>query len=138
MDAAGNKLAELRPSSIAKGRRCTPVSVTSADGGAVRICKEDLMSAETPVIVQPTGPAAPICKRVSKHGRCLGRPRGSSPSNVRYATKRGRSPKAPSVTSCPTDARRWVDVVVGGGKHAKRCRCTAPGNKRYLKSQECK
>jgi hypothetical protein len=124
---------------LRRGGKCTAVEMTTADGTKALICKEDLVSeVATAPTVAPMVAMAPSCKKLSKHGRCLGRPRGSSPKNVRYVTKRGRTPKQPQATSCPADSRHWVDVTVGGGKKARRCRCTAAGNKRYLKSSECR
>ena len=81
---------------------------------------------------------APRCKRLTKHGKCVGRPSGSSPDNVNYRTKKGKRPKELKVASCPVDSRTWVDVTTGGGKKGKRCRCTAPGNRRYLENSKCK
>jgi len=81
---------------------------------------------------------APRCKRLTKHGKCVGRPSGSSPKNANYATKTGNRPKQPKAASCPREARQWVSVTTGGGKSGKRCRCTSSGNRRYLKNSECK
>ena len=81
---------------------------------------------------------APRCKRLTKHGKCVGRPSGSSPKNSNYATKKGSRPKQPKASSCPVDSRTWVSVTTGGGKKGRRCRCTASGNRRYLKNSECK
>ena len=111
---------------------CTPVSMEDKDGNSVVVCKESI--AESLPKVQVT---QRYCKRRGKDGRCLGRPRNSSSRNPNYRTKKGARVKPTRVTSCPVDQREWVTVKTGGGKRGKRCRCTAPGNSRFLKNSEC-
>lgn len=69
--------------------------------------------------------------------RPRGRPRGSSPSNPTYTTRKGHRAKSPKTTFCPRENRGWVMATVGGGKQARRCRCNAPGNSRFLRNSEC-
>ena len=145
-EARATALAGLPKGRIGR-RKCTPVEANyDVEGRKVIVCKEDLVVKDLPnvkdlgaaVMAETTAAPTGECKRRTKNGRCVGRPRGSSPKNTNYVTKKGKRVDAPNVSFCPADSRQWVDVTVGGGKKARRCRCTAPGNQRYLKNSECK
>lgn len=98
--------------------KCTPVTIFSpALDGEISVCKEQLTEVR----------------------RRRGRPRGSSPKNIAYKTKKGSRANAPKTPFCPRDKRTWVSIT-RNGKKEKRCRCNMPGkggNRRYLKNTEC-
>jgi len=131
-------------SSLSGKTKCTPVRVESkVDGKEVTVCQEDL--ANVKIVPEAEAPRMQTCKRISKNGKCLGRPRGSSPKNKNYKTKKGESVEFPfkkpafsdKPPKCPAGQAKWVPVTVGGGKKAQRCRCFAPDNKRYVENKEC-
>ena len=122
---------------LAGKNRCTPVKVFSrVEDRELTVCKEDIKD-EAISGIDNSVAEAPLAPLGSVTPRRRGRPRGSSPSNPNYATKKGRRAKAPGATFCPREHRQWVMATVGGGVKAKRCRCNAPGNSRFLRNSEC-
>lgn len=99
------------------------------------VCQEDIVEEKPAVLL--SGIDNGLAESTPTPKRRRGRPRGSSPSNSAYTTKRGTRAKSPSTTFCPRENRHWVTATVGGGKQAKRCRCNAPGNSRFLPNREC-
>lgn len=127
---------------LAGKNRCTPVRVFSrVEDKELIVCKEDIKEDNIESIggleEVPVAETAPLVNVPSVSPRRRGRPRGSSPLNPNYSTKKGRRAKAPSATFCPRENRQWVMATVGGGVKAKRCRCNAPGNSRFLKNSDC-
>jgi len=123
---------------LAGKNRCTPVKVFSrVEDRELTVCKEDIKDEDVVRGIDNSVVEAPLAPLGNVPQRRRGRPRGSSPANPNYATKKGRRAKAPGATFCPRESRQWVMATVGGGKKARRCRCNAPGNSRFLANREC-
>ena len=131
-----------KKSRLAGKNKCTTVRVFSrVEDRELMVCQEDIVEEKPAVLLN--GIDNGLAESVSEmpysapSKRPRGRPRGSSPSNSTYTTRKGRRAKAPTTTFCPRENRHWVTATVGGGKQAKRCRCNAPGNSRFLPNREC-